>query len=177
VLQEGLSLRQLDVPRTGRVLYLMDMRSRLRSWLRGLGIGLGVITLLFGAMQIIPYGRTHANPPTVMEPAWDSPRTRELAVRACFDCHSNQTTWPWYADVAPFSWVVQNDVDGARDTLNFSEWQRPFSLAQESGPSVIRRDMPPYKYRMAHPNADLTQAETIELARGLNATVGARGRI
>jgi hypothetical protein len=153
------------------------MLRKLRRWLRALGIVLGVVGVLFGLMQIVPYGRTHANPPTVQEPAWDSPRTRELAVRACFDCHSNQTTWPWYADVAPFSWVVQNDVEGARDTLNFSEWQRQFSLAQESGPSVIHRDMPPYKYRMAHPKADLTQEETIELARGLNATVGARGRI
>ncbi|MEO6777240.1 MAG: heme-binding domain-containing protein [Kofleriaceae bacterium] len=160
-----------------RVLYLNGMQSRLSRWLRRLGTGLGVVVVLFGVIQLVPYGRTHGNPPTVMEPLWDSPRTRELAVRACFDCHSNETTWPWYAALAPFSWVVENDVEGARDTLNFSEWQRPYSLAQESGPSVVRHDMPPYKYRMAHPLANLTQDETIELARGLNATVGARGRI
>ena len=160
-----------------KLLYLMAMQSRLRRWVRRIAIILGVLGVLFGLMQVVPYGRTHSNPATVLEPAWDSPRTRELAVRACFDCHSNQTTWPWYADVAPMSWVVENDVDGARDTLNFSEWQRTFPLAQECGPSVVRRDMPPYKYRMAHPLADLTQAETIELARGLNATVGARGKI
>jgi heme-binding protein len=160
-----------------RLLYLTGMQSRLRRWVRRIAITLGVLGVLFGLMQAVPYGRTHSNPKTVLEPAWDSPRTRELAVRACFDCHSNQTTWPWYADVAPMSWVVENDVDGARDTLNFSEWQRAYPLAQESGPSVVRRDMPPYKYRMAHPLADLTEAETIELARGLNATVGARGKI
>lgn len=160
-----------------RVLYLTGMQSRIARWVRRIGITLGVLALLFGAIQLIPYGRTHSNPPTVMEPSWDSPRTRELAVRACFDCHSNQTTWPWYADVAPFSWVVENDVNGARDTLNFSEWNRTFDVAEQSGPSVISKDMPPYKYRMAHPLANLTQEETIELARGLNATVGARGRI
>jgi hypothetical protein len=75
------------------------------------------------------------------------------------------------------SWIVENDVDGARDTLNFSEWQRPYPLAQESGPSVVRGDMPPYKYRMAHPLANLTPEETLALARGLNATVGAAGKI
>jgi hypothetical protein len=128
-------------------------------------------------MQLVPYGRTHSNPPTKQEPAWNSPRTRELAVRACFNCHSNQTTWPWYADVAPMSWVVQKDVDNARDTLNLSEWDRAYDLAAESGPDVIRRDMPPYKYRVAHPEADLSEDERIELARGLNATFGVRGRI
>jgi len=170
-------LRQLDVVRAAKVLYLTGMQSSLLRWVRRIAIVLGVLVLLFGLIQLIPYGRTHANPPTVMEPAWDSPRTRELAVRACFDCHSNQTTWPWYADVAPFSWVVENDVNGARDTLNFSEWNRTYDLAEQCGPSVVSHDMPPFKYRMAHPRADLTQEETIELARGLNATVGARGRI
>jgi hypothetical protein len=72
---------------------------------------------------------------------------------------------------------VQKDVEGARETLNFSEWTRPQDLAPESGPSIIRRDMPPYKYRMAHPEADLNEQETLELARGLNRTIGAHGRI
>ena len=89
----------------------------------------GVIVL----MQIIPYGRTHSNPPVTREPSWDSPRTRELARRACFDCHSNETRWPWYADVAPFSWVVQRDVDIARNVINFSEWDRAYDLAIYSG--------------------------------------------
>jgi hypothetical protein len=61
------------------------------------------------------YGRDHSNPPVRIEPRWDRARTRELAVRACFDCHSNQTRWPWYSHVAPISWLVQHDVEeGAR---------------------------------------------------------------
>jgi hypothetical protein len=54
----------------------------------------------FALIQLVPFGRNHTNPPTTAEPRWDSPRTRALARRACFDCHSNQTTWRWYSNVA-----------------------------------------------------------------------------
>ncbi|HEY0193685.1 MAG TPA: heme-binding domain-containing protein [Kofleriaceae bacterium] len=144
------------------------MRRLLKVWLWGLAIMAGV----FGLMQAIPYGRTHENPPAIQEPAWDSPRTRELAVRACFNCHSNQTRWPWYANVAPMSWVVVFDVDAARSVINFSEWNRPYEMAAYSSQSIMTGNMPTLKYRMAHPEADLTQAEMIELAHGLDATFG-----
>lgn len=127
---------------------------------------------LFALVQLVPYGRTHANPPIVEEPHWDSPRTRALAVRACFNCHSNQTKWPWYANLAPFSWVVQFDVEAARTVVNFSEWNRSYPLAPYSGLSVRTHNMPTLKYKMAHPEADLTAQETLELARGLDATLG-----
>jgi hypothetical protein len=132
----------------------------------------GVIVL----MQVIPYGRTHSNPPVTKEPSWDSPRTRELARRACFDCHSNETRWPWYADVAPFSWVVQRDVDIARNVINFSEWDRAYDLAIYSGESVFTGNMPTVKYRMAHPEANLDKQETLELVRGLDTTLNAHER-
>lgn len=130
------------------------------------------LVVLFAVMQVIPYGRTHANPPTIQEPPWDSPRTRELAVRACFDCHSNATKWPWYANVAPFSWVVELDVENARDILNFSEWNRTYPLAAHSSQSIFQGGMPTAKYKMAHPEANLTPEETEELARGLDRTIG-----
>lgn len=136
-----------------------------------IGTVLLVLVGLFGAMQIVPYGRTHSNPPTVLEPEWDSPRTRELAVRACFDCHSNHTRWPWYANLAPFSWVVQFDVDNAREVVNFSEWNRTYALANYSGRRTRDGNMPPAKYMVAHPEAQLTDAEREELARGLDATL------
>jgi hypothetical protein len=145
-----------------------------RHSLRRLGIGLAVLVGLFLLIQLVPYGRTHSNPPVVQEPAWDSPRTRELAKRACFDCHSNETRWPWYADVAPFSWVVQRDVEAARSVVNFSAWSVEFPLAPYSGGSVLSGNMPPVKYRMAHPEADLTREETASLARGLDATLKPR---
>jgi hypothetical protein len=139
--------------------------------LKALLVILASIVGVFALMQLVPYGRTHSNPPVIEEPAWDSPRTRELAVRACFNCHSNQTRWPWYADLAPFSWVVQFDVEVARSVINFSEWNRTYDLAPYSGPSVRTGNMPTLKYRMAHPEANLTQQETLELARGLDATL------
>ena len=63
---------------------------------------LGVLCLGL-VIQLLPYGRDHTNPPVVAEPLWDSPQTRALAKRACFDCHSNETIWPWYTNVAPVS--------------------------------------------------------------------------
>ena len=133
---------------------------------------LGVLVALFLLIQLIPYGRTHTNPPTTVEPAWDSPRTRELAKRACFDCHSNETRWPWYANVAPMSWAVQQDVDAARRVMNFSEWTVPYALSIYSGRRVFGGNMPPKKYILAHPEADLTEDERMELGRGLEATLG-----
>ncbi|MDB4961959.1 MAG: Cytochrome c [Myxococcales bacterium] len=144
----------------------------MRRALKSLVIGLAVVLGLFLLMQAIPYGRTHSNPPTISEPKWDSPRTRELAVRACFDCHSNHTKWPWYADVAPFSWVVQYDVENARSVVNYSEWNRHYPLAVYSGQTVRDEMMPPDKYKIAHPEANLTPQEAIDLQRGLDATMG-----
>jgi len=130
----------------------------------------GVVLLV--VIQILPFGRDHTNPSVRKEPQWDAPETRELAVRACFDCHSNHTRWPWYADLAPFSWVVQFDVETARSVINFSEWNRRYALAGYAGRRTNSGMMPPYKYRMAHPEANLTPEERIELARGLEATLG-----
>jgi hypothetical protein len=147
------------------------MNVRVVRWLKVILVIVGSLAGLFGLMQLIPYGRTHSNPDIIEEPKWDSPRTRELAKRACFDCHSNETRWPWYANVAPMSWVVEFDVEAARDVINFSEWNRTYPLAPHSGESVINGGMPTMKYRMAHPEADLTHEETVELARGLDATL------
>jgi len=46
---------------------------------------------LFAAIQLVPYGRDHQNPPVVQEPQWGTPEARAIAQRACFDCHSNET--------------------------------------------------------------------------------------
>jgi mono/diheme cytochrome c family protein len=129
----------------------------------------GVAVVVFLLIQLVPYRVD--NPPVNQEPTWNRARTRTLAVAACFDCHSNETRWPWYADVAPMSWFVQHDVEAARDVLNFSAWQVEFALAPSSGLSVRTGNMPPVKYRMAHPEAQLTPAELTDLANGLDATL------
>jgi hypothetical protein len=70
----------------------------------------------------VPVWFFQTNPPVQSEPAWDSPQTRALAKRACFDCHSNETTWPLYSRVAPVSYIVTNHVVEGREKFNFSEW-------------------------------------------------------
>ena len=144
----------------------------LRRFLSGVALGLACFAALIAVMQLVPYGRAHSNPPVVSEPQWDHPRTRELAKRACFDCHSNETKWPWWAQVAPLSWVMQRDVEVGRSVLNFSDWSRSYDLAHESGNTVLRRDMPPRKYLLLHGDAALTHDEKVDLARGLHATLG-----
>jgi hypothetical protein len=139
---------------------------RLLGWLFLTGI------LVFGLIQLVPYGRDHTNPPTRYEPTWDSPRTRELAVGACFDCHSNETVWPWYTNIAPMSWLIQRDVDEGRSELNFSEWQRRQPDADEMAEHIEDGHMPPLQYRMLHAGARLSEDEKDALIDGLMTTVG-----
>jgi len=128
-----------------------------------------VVALL---IQLIPFGHTHTNPPTTKEPAWNSPETRELFRRACFDCHSNQTTWPWYSNVAPVAWLVQRDVNGGRTHLNFTEWDRPQRHAKDVTAEVQQGDMPPWFYLPMHPAAKLTEAEKQSLIDGAAKSLG-----
>jgi hypothetical protein len=125
----------------------------------------------FALIQAVPYGRSHRNPPVTAEPKWDSPATRALAVRACFDCHSNQTTWRWYSNVAPASWLVQRDVDGGRSSFNLSEWDRPQDVSAGDMAETIRGGgMPPWFYVLLHSNAKLSSAEKDRLIAGLQRT-------
>ena len=87
-------------------------------------LGLGATGVLLLAIQAVPYGHRHDNPPRRIEPRWASGAIRDLAVRACYDCHSNETVWPWYSYVAPMSWLIRKDIDEGRADLNFSEWDR-----------------------------------------------------
>ncbi|HEU0035934.1 MAG TPA: heme-binding domain-containing protein [Kofleriaceae bacterium] len=137
-------------------------------------VAIGAVALLgmFALAQAVPYGRAHSNPGVVAEPAWDAPATRVLAERACFDCHSNQTRWPWYSHVAPMSWLVQNHVDEGRAVLNFSEWNRAQHEAGEAGESVREGEMPPRSYVLLHPEARLGPTERDLLSRGLDASLG-----
>ncbi len=134
--------------------------------------GLIVLMAALVVVQLVPYGRDHTNQPVVAEPAWDSTQTRALSVRACFDCHSNETVWPWYSNVAPLSWLVQSHIEEGRSEINFSEWNRTQKKADESAESVRDREMPPLYYLVTHPQARLNQVEKDTLVRGLVATFG-----
>ena len=135
-----------------------------------------VLVVLLVLIQFVPYGRSHENPPVTGEPAWDSPRTRELAKRACFDCHSNETVWPWYASVAPLSWLVQQDVDEGREHLNFSQFDRGPGHADDAAEELAKGEMPPSAYVLAHAEAKLDDAEKAALIAGFKATFGDGGK-
>ncbi len=123
-------------------------------------------------IQLIPFGRQHTNPPVTQEPQWDSPATRELARRACFNCHSNETTWPWYSSIAPVSWLAQRDVNGGRSHLNFSEWTKLQRHAGHVGEEIRGGNMPPWFYLPMHAEAKLTAAERAQLIAGFAKTPG-----
>src|ERR1700745_1859161 len=133
-----------------------------------------------GLIQLVPFGRQHTNPPVIQEPAWDSPQTRDLVKRACFDCHSNQTVWPWYSNVAPVSWLVQRDVNGGRRHLYFIPGghpprdapalprprDHPQRHATHVAAEVKQGDMPPWFYLPMHSAAKLTAPEKDALIDG-----------
>ena len=140
-----------------------------------------LLTVIFAAtlgtmvvIQAIPYGRAHSNPPITGEPGWATPRTRELMVRACFGCHSNEVEYPAYASVAPISWVVQSHVSEGREKVNYSEFNSRQRGADETVEVIEEGSMPPGYYTQfgRHPEAKLTTAEVAELIAGLKATPG-----
>ena len=133
--------------------------------------------VLFLLIQLIPYGRNHTNPPVVKEPNWGSLEARQIAQRSCFDCHSNETVYPWYSNVAPVSWMLQNHIDEGRSVLNFSNWdgmvhtERGGEQSLEAIAEVLREgEMPMAQYLLMHPAAKLTDAEKETLIQGLSAT-------
>ena len=87
----------------------------------------------------------------------------------CMDCHSNLTDWPWYSNIAPISWLVQNDVEEGRDEMNLSTGEADVSEMIEA---IQDGSMPPWQYKPTHPGARLSDQEKEELIRGIEATFG-----
>ncbi len=142
----------------------------MRIIIKILGILFVLAVALFLLLQIIP-SPPPTNPPVVAEPNWDSPATRALAKRACFDCHSNESVWPWYAHVAPVKWLVVHDTDEGRAVLNFSEWRPGDMNGGEVAEVISEGRMPLPQYLLMHPNARLSDAEKQQLINGLQATL------
>ena len=131
-----------------------------------------IAIVAFLLIQLVPYRSTNSS--TRQEPKWDSPQTRSLAVRACFDCHSNEVKTPWYGKIAPVSWWLTNHVDDGRAKLNFSDYQTGRRRERDAAETVLEGSMPPsyYTWFGLHSNAKLTPAEKQQLAAGLRATLG-----
>jgi mono/diheme cytochrome c family protein len=122
-------------------------------------LALALVAGAFLVIQLVPYGRAHTNPPVTRAVAFDSPRTEQLVTGACGDCHSNMTNWPIESNVAPFSWLIQHDVDGGRSRLNFSQWDRGQPDLNEVLDAISGGSMPPLQYRLIHSSARLSDAE------------------
>lgn len=148
------------------------MKANWKTCLGGILAGIGIIVAGFLLIQIIPIGKNHTNPPVVAEPQWDSQQTRALFMQACGDCHSNQTTWPWYSNIAPVSWLVYRDVVDGRRRFNVSEWGASRNRGREAAETVQRGRMPPGIYLVEHPSANLTASDKALLVQGLAATFG-----
>ena len=142
----------------------------MKKILRSTAIALPV--LLVG-IQLVPVTKT--NPPVTQAIAWDSEQTQKLAQRACMDCHSNETVWPWYSNIAPVSWLVAKHVRDGRHHLNFSEWtysdKDKAGLAKDVEREISKGGMPDLSYLPMHAEAKLTDAEKQQLIDGLKASI------
>ncbi len=142
---------------------------------RGAKIGLGLAGALALA-QLIPVARE--NPPVEAElPA--PPELRALLRRACYDCHSNETRWPWYSQLAPVSWLVAHDVKDAREHMNFSTWnaydeEERLEKLEEAVEEVEEGNMPLPPYLLLHRDAALSEAD-VALLRSFAEASGAGG--
>ena len=103
---------------------------RRRPWKRWLTWGALASLVLFGLIQLVPFGHGK-NPPVTRAAVWPSAQAQSLAENGCYDCHSNLTKRWWATKVAPASWLAQNDVNGGRNALDFSEWDRPQAALDE----------------------------------------------
>ena len=98
------------------------------------------------------------------------PETAAVLKRACRDCHSNDTRWPWYSNVAPVSWLVIDDVNHGRSHFNYSDWARYDAKESEhllkSVCTLARKgEMPLSIYLPMHPDARLSQADVDALCQ------------
>lgn len=136
----------------------------MKKWLK---LSLISLVVLVAAAQLVRPART--NPP--VDPQKEitahmqvDPAVMATLSRACNDCHSNRTEWPWYSNVAPVSWLVTSDVNEGREELNFSEWgankeKEPGKLLGKICSEVKEGEMPMGTYTLMHPQAKLTSAE------------------
>jgi Haem-binding domain len=128
---------------------------------------LAVLAAALVLAQLVPVDRSN---PAVAGEVEAPPQVRAILKRACYDCHSNETVWPWYGHVAPFSWLVERDVREGRKEVNFSVFgQYPEKRRQrkwmEIPTQIEKREMPPWFYAAIHPEARLSDADREALLR------------
>jgi hypothetical protein len=130
-------------------------------WKKIISITGGGLILLFTIIQFVPAERT--NPPVTAD-IDASLEVKRILKQSCYDCHSNETKWPWYSNVAPVSWLVAHDVKEGREHLNFSEWgmlsnDKKHALAEEAWEEVEDGEMPLKIYLIMHGGAKLSESD------------------
>jgi hypothetical protein len=129
------------------------------------------ITALFAPLMSI----RGSNPPVTGDIAAPPPVEMMLR-RSCYDCHSNETRWPWYSRVAPVSWLLAREVELGRKEVNFSAWDAYFPATRKRKLQWIERalheqGMPPWIYRLLHPEARLTDTDRTSLEQWIQAQI------
>jgi hypothetical protein len=117
------------------------------------------IVVVFIAIQFVPVDRS--NPPVQGE-IDAPPAVSDVLRRSCYNCHSNETRWPWYSRVAPVSWFLSHHVHEGREKLNFSTWAALIEsdrteIVREIWDEVSEGDMPLRSYLIMHPEAKLSE--------------------
>lgn len=140
-----------------------------------LAIALGGLVGLLLIIQILPVERE--NPPVggeLQAPA----EVLSILERACYDCHSNQTSWPWYSRIAPVSWMVADHVEEGREHLNFSEWDsyaldKQTHKIEEVWEEIEEGEMPLWQYTLIHRDAVLSDQEKETIRQWSQSVAGA----
>lgn len=145
-----------------------------RRW----GYVVGGLALLLLIIQVIPVAPAD-NPPVEQEVVVPS-EVGQVLRASCYDCHSFETTWPWYAYVAPVKWLVRDHVVEGREHLNFTAWNRydPDRARhkwEEVAEQVEEGHMPIRSYLILHPDAALTDANRELLVSWANSQAGEEG--
>ena len=134
-------------------------------------IVIGGVVVLLVLIQLIPFGHNRTNPAVVSEPNWNDPQARALVKEHCFQCHSNETNWTWYANIAPGSWLIAMDVIEGRKEFNFSDWKNNPGELDEMVEAIQEGEMPPIQYWMFHPQSKMNDQQKQELISALNSTL------
>ena len=122
-----------------------------------------IFFIIFILMQFIQTNKENIAQEKNLEMKVDNIEVYNILKTACYDCHSNETVWPWYSKIAPFSWVVSNHVTEGTKALNFSTWENYNQEEKDEKIKDIYRtayaSMPLPSYIFAHENADLTKEQ------------------
>jgi hypothetical protein len=108
----------------------------------------------------------------ILLPILDTPPAARAQVKEhCFQCHSNETNWTWYANIAPGSWLIAYDVITGRDKFNFSDWNNRPGELDEMVSTIQEGEMPPIQYWVFHPNSRLNAQQKQDLIDALNSSI------